>query len=190
MYFLPKNNWAYSGLVALKPLHRWLVTLLCTVGIACGWFFGIYTPITRLIDRDVAANAHFERQHVLAQQSHDASEQLESSLKVLQKNLKNYVRPGVTPSETLQGSMALIFGIAQRQGVTIATYSVKKESKHELFMTHHIHMDCTGSLDALIRMLEALYAQHVIIEYEQVSLRRAPHNLFTVSIDCSLNVIL
>jgi hypothetical protein len=60
---------------------------------------------------------------------------------------------------------------------------------HELFMTHHVHIDCTGSLDEIIHMLDAVYAQHVIIDYDHVVLRRMPRNRFSLSIECAVSVL-
>ena len=100
------------------------------------WLFGIYTPIAQYIDRQVTSNTSFEQQHVRAKKSHAMTDRLELALKNTENNLKLYTRPEATPSDTLQASMALIFGIAQRHGVTLVSYSVKKESQNDLFMTH------------------------------------------------------
>lgn len=191
MYFLPKNNWAYAMLVTLNPLQRWLITGVLIVGIAYGWFFGIYTPLARSLESQKKSIDHYAQQHAVAQKSAETTKRLESSLNIASHALKEYSRPGsVASSDTLQATMALIFGIAQRYGVIIVMYSIKKESAQELYITHHIHLDCTGSLDAVMQMLDALHANHVIITYDHVAMSKMPENHFSVRMDCILSVLI
>ena len=190
MYFLPKNNWAYSKLVVMRPVQRWLLTMLCIMGVAYGWFFGIYIPLASMIDRGALANQTLDQEHVLVQQSHSTIEQLESTGKILANHLKQYKQKESTPAEALQNNMALIFGSAQRHGLVIKNYTVEKESAQTLFMNHHIYIELTGSLGSIVAMLNALHEQRVIMEYEHIELRRTTQNIFSLSLRSALSVLI
>lgn len=191
MYFLPKNNWAYATLVTLKPLQRWLITCLLVIGIAYGWFFGIYASGAHALDRYAASINQYAQLHARAQKSVESTKRLESSLNIAQHTLHEYHKHGSgSPSDALQATMALIFDTAQRSGIALDTYSISKESQQELYMNHHIELDCTGSLDAIIQMLDTLHTHHVIITCDQVALRKVSQNRFSVRMACVLSVLI
>lgn len=190
MYFLPRNNAFYSFFVHIRPLYRYLVTLLFAAMIGYGWFYGVYCNIAII-------SAHYQNDIVRMQQNHTEAkkaaqekEKVQRSIASLKESLNTYMADGETPHDRLQNILDTILERAMMDGLDFNACTIEKEIEKNGYMQQIVACELSGSFDTILLFCDALASLPILLEWEHSELIHKQAHYFSLRCTFLLTALL
>lgn len=185
MYFSPSFHRPYSFIARMRPLYRYVMTLLFLNALTCIWLFTCYFRVARTIERHVQEIDHIKNQYALCQESLIACEQLTPRIRSLARLLQK--NQALSINETMQRSLSTVFDTLIKTDVMFKAYKIEQELDNEWYHQSIMRFDLAGTYPNIINYFEHLNKSDMLMKINSIAIHHGDKSLF--SVNCVMSLI-
>lgn len=185
MYFIPQRFAWYRSVAQIRPLHRYVATMVIVVMICAAWWYSVYTWLDAKIMRDQAHIAQLTQQVTQLAHAERTCSTLSCSLGELRKQLEPY--SAKCSGEYCQNQLITLIDEAQKSNLNLTAYSPQKEVKKSWCTCNEVQIGLSGSLDGLVKFFKTIKQSKAMIQCDQVTCSRIDGATFNAT--CAMRFI-
>ncbi len=179
MHFLSQHTKIYAFVAPLRPVYRYLITLVVLALVVYSWFTWMYSPLEVSISNCAQQCSRLQQDQHLAQQIAPSSIRLE---KIVQDMTRALSEKNSADHAT---ALPMMLGMVQQAQVKLVTCNMEKEIHKEWYTQQQMTLDCSGPLKNCMHFLALISQQSVPLIIEQVVLTAATNQLFNLHLAVS-----
>ena len=182
MFFIPRNNKFYSLIVHIKPLYRYLATLITVCAMVTVWFYGIYSRLEASIDHYNAQINQLRKQSQQVKCAEQKCKKIAQSIDVLARDNQTYQSPE-NDQAYFQSRLLFVLHTARTAGLSLNTYTDDKMIKKKWCCKNKTHFSFTGDMQQVVNFFHSLQSSGKMITCDNLSLTRQDNNKFAMNCD-------